>query len=153
MTIWTPRQAIVVKVIGLAWRGRQLLAGEVEDSAGIVKGARPLGGCVEFGESRESALAREFTEELGCAITIAGPWVPLENIYEHEGALGHEYVFAANVVLADRSLYERKTISFAEADLTDCRAGWFDPRDLPSGIELYPAGLGKIIADGVIEPL
>lgn len=60
MTVWRPSQQIRVKVIGLAWRKDQLLAAEVEDDSGRIKGVRPLGGAIEFGESREEALHREF---------------------------------------------------------------------------------------------
>jgi NADH pyrophosphatase NudC (nudix superfamily) len=69
MAIWKPKPFIRVKVLGLVWRGDELLAGEVEDSSGRVTGVRPLGGCVEFGETREAAIRREFQEELGCAVT------------------------------------------------------------------------------------
>jgi hypothetical protein len=86
VAIWKPKPFIRVKVLGLVWRGSELLAGEVENSAGQVTGVRPLGGCVEFGETREEALRREFREELGCETIVSGPWHSLENIFEHEGA-------------------------------------------------------------------
>ena len=90
MTVWTPSPAIAVKVIGLAWRGRELLVAEVEQSDGRVKGVRPLGGSIEVGETREQALVREFAEELRCEVAVTGAWHAFENIYEHEGARGHE---------------------------------------------------------------
>ncbi|PDV86278.1 DNA mismatch repair protein MutT [Rhizobium sp. H4] len=62
MTVWRPPQQIRVKVIGLAWRQDRLLAAEVEDDGGRIKGIRPLGGSIEFGETREQALQREFRE-------------------------------------------------------------------------------------------
>ncbi|HUQ13020.1 MAG TPA: hypothetical protein VM055_01955, partial [Novosphingobium sp.] len=98
-------------------------------------------------------LIREFAEELSCAITIAGPWQTLESLYEHEGAIGHEYVFAASIVLADASLYDRETVAFAESDSSPCRAGWFDPNALPAGLELYPSGLARLIAASAFKPL
>src|SRR6187551_1612754 len=101
LTVWTPTPAVTVKVIGLAWRGAELLVAEVEESDGRVKGVRPLGGTIEFGETREAALAREFAEELGCAMSVVGPWHAFENIYRHEGATGHEFIFAANIRLGD----------------------------------------------------
>ena len=42
----------------------------VRDDQGNIKGYRPPGGGVEFGETAAEAVQREFTEELGFAIEI-----------------------------------------------------------------------------------
>ena len=70
MTTWRPHSHIRVVAIGLHWRDGRLLAAEVRDDAGRIKGVRPLGGEIEFGESWRTALAREFNEELGIDVTI-----------------------------------------------------------------------------------
>jgi hypothetical protein len=145
MTVWSPPAGIRVKVLGLAWRGDALLLGEVEDSSGRVKGLRPLGGTVEFGEPREATLRREFQEELGCDVTIAGPWHAFENLYEHEGAVGHEYVFVADVVLGDTSYLERERFRYSEANGIACHAIWCPPAALPTGVALYPEGLLELL--------
>lgn len=143
---WRPPQQIRAKVIGLAWRGDAVLAVEVLDDRGRVKGVRPPGGSIEFGETREQALEREFREELGCGVTINGPWAVFENIYRHEGALGHEILFAAPVRLHDAALYDRDAIAFAEDSGTPCTARWFRPEALPEGVALYPDGLAAALA-------
>lgn len=152
MTVWTPSPAVTVKVVGLAWRGDELLVAEVEDSSSRIKGLRPLGGKIEFGETREEALQREFTEELGCPVSLAGPWHAFENIYQHEGATGHEFIFASNVVLGDDRLYQRERIPFREDEGMLCHAVWQSPRGLAPGVELYPTGLLPLIATGQISP-
>jgi len=152
MTVWTPNPTVTVKVVGLAWRGDALLLGEVEDSAGRIKGLRPLGGHVEFGETREDALRREFAEELGCDVTVSGPWHAFENIYKHEGATGHEFIFAANIRLGDEALYGRERVPFHEDEGTLCCAVWQPPLRMPPGVGLYPTGLMELIEQGVISP-
>jgi 8-oxo-dGTP pyrophosphatase MutT (NUDIX family) len=150
VTVWTPLPAIATKVVGLAWRGSELLVAEVEDSGGRIKGVRPLGGSIEFGETREAALAREFDEELGCTITLTGPWRTFENIYEHEGKPGHEFIFAAAIRLGDEDIYRRDRFHYLEHEGARCCAAWLDPLNLPPDIELYPAGLLLAIGEGRI---
>ncbi|OWV76248.1 DNA mismatch repair protein MutT [Rhizobium sp. R634] len=147
MTVWRPSQQIRVKVIGLAWRGDRLLAAEVEDDSGRVKGVRPLGGSIEFGETREEALHREIREELETEIRIVGPWHLFENIFEHHGAIGHEFIFAAEIELVDSALYQRDEIHYSEQDETAATACWFG-RDMlrDAGMELYPTGLEKMLS-------
>jgi hypothetical protein len=89
----TLRSNINVKALGLHWRDGCLLAAEVYDNEGRVVGVRPLGGTVEFGESSQTALKREFLEELGAEVKVlSGPLV-IENIYVFEGENGHEIMF------------------------------------------------------------
>jgi 8-oxo-dGTP pyrophosphatase MutT (NUDIX family) len=144
MTNWRPPRAIRVIATGLAWNNRRLLASEVTDDSGEVKGVRPLGGSIEFGETREEALHREFMEELGCGISIVGPWHALENIFDYEGTPGHEIVFAADIELLDRSLYDREEILYPIESGRTVRAIWADPAHLAaSDIQLYPSGLAR----------
>jgi ADP-ribose pyrophosphatase YjhB (NUDIX family) len=60
---------------------------------------RLLGGGVEFGETAEQALHREFTEELGCALQNVRFLQIYENIFEYQGEKKHEitFLFSADV--------------------------------------------------------
>lgn len=142
--VWRPLQEVQVKVIGICINRKLLLAMEVHDDRGEIKGVRPLGGHVEFGETRERALAREFREELNTDIVTAGNWRTFENIYTHEGQLGHEYIHAISIALVDKSLYSQQVIVFSEDSGAECKARWIELRKLRNGeIPLFPDGLAE----------
>jgi len=142
MNKWRPTQQVQVKVIGLCVNNGALLAMEVLADDGSVKGIRPLGGLVEFGETRKAAIKREFQEELDTEIVCSGQWRFFENIYVHEGQLGHEIIFAITIKPLDETLYSREVIAFSEDSGSDCTARWFSIEDLKNGSHaLYPDGL------------
>lgn len=147
MTIWRPAQNIRFKALGLHWRGDSLLAAEVPDDTGHVKGVRPLGGTVEFGETAEAALIREFQEELGLRIDILGPPVFMENLYTHEGSVGHEVLALFDVGFPEGAYTGATRISFQEDNGTTCWAEWFDlaSLDVDGGPELFPSGLKDVL--------
>jgi 8-oxo-dGTP pyrophosphatase MutT (NUDIX family) len=108
-----------------------------------VKGVRPLGGSVEFGETAESAVIREFREELGITVDILGPPVFMENIFTHEGSLGHELLAIFALAFPAGAFDGTERIAFQENDGTRCFAEWYalDTLDIPGRPQLYPAGL------------
>lgn len=116
---------------------------DVHDDSGALKGVRPLGGSVEFGETWQDALKREFREELGVDINISGAPFVLENIYAHEGSPGHEIIFAADVTLAPSAELPDAPITFREDNGMVCTAHWRDVHALDTKDEppLYPTGL------------
>lgn len=124
MTTWRPHPHIRVVAIGLHWRDGRLLAAEVRDDAGRIKGVRPLGGEIEFGESWRSALAREFNEELGIDITIKGEPLMLENIFMHEGATGHEVMFISEVEFPNDAFRDQERLDFREDNGIEIVARW-----------------------------
>lgn len=143
MTTWRPAPTIRLKALGLHWRGDRLLAAEVLDDAGRVKGVRPLGGSVEFGETAEAAVIREFQEELGIKVKTLGPPFFMENIYTHEGSVGHEILAIFNVTLPPGAFADQTRVEFEEDNGATCFAEWFalDRLDLPGRPQLYPEGL------------
>lgn len=150
MTIWRPQPLIRVKAIGLHWRNGRLLAAEVRDDSGRLKGVRPLGGSVEFGERAEDALIREFREELGIEVTPVGATFVMENLYRHEGAAGHEILFIQEVNFPDQCFENEYFIEFFEDNGSPEIARWFDldDLDLPGGPMLFPSGLKDRLRQG-----
>lgn len=143
MTIWRPQSGIRVKALGLHWRDNRLLAAEVLDDAGRVKGVRPLGGTVQFGETVEAAVIREFEEELGITVQTIGSPVFIENIYTHEGSIGHEILAIFEVAFPQDAFVDQTRIEFREDNEVRCFAEWFDldDLDLANQPRLYPVGL------------
>lgn len=139
---------INVKAIGLHWRNGCLLAAEVHDGEGRVAGVRPLGGSVEFGETSDVALQREFREELGVDVEIlSGPLV-MENLYVFEGESGHEIMFVFEVRFVSDDYRDHDVIRFQESDGTFGIARWYDPQklDVDGYPNLYPKGLKARLA-------
>ncbi|QOZ72383.1 NUDIX hydrolase [Bradyrhizobium arachidis] len=147
MTTWRPHPHIRVVAIGLHWRDGLLLAAEVRDDAGRIKGVRPLGGAIEFGESWRTALVREFNEELGIDVTITSEPLVMENIFAHEGSTGHEVMFVAEVTFPDGAFGGEDRIDFREDNGEQIVARWFNLADLDAegGPSLYPTGLKEML--------
>lgn len=146
--IWRPSKNIRVKALGLHWRGNKLLAAEIPDDQGRTKGVRPLGGTVEFGETAEAAVIREFQEELGITVTPSGPPFFMENLFTHEGATGHEILAIFDVTFPTGAYDGVERIAFKEDSGSQCYAEWFDldSLDQPGGPQLYPTGLKARLA-------
>ena len=142
MNIWRLQQHIQVKALGLVWRDGLLLASEIYLDDGTVKGVRPLGGRLEFGETWRDALVREFDEELGLAVEVIGKPLVLENIFTHQGVIGHEITFVSDVAFPANAYIEEGPIEYFEDNGEKCLARWYDVTQLDCGdLELYPNGL------------
>lgn len=143
MTKWRPASGIRFKALGLHWRGDRLLAAEVPDDTGRVKGVRPLGGTVAFGETAAAAVVREFHEELGIRVEVAGAPFFMENIYAHEGIPGHEITAIFDVTFPPDAYAGKTRITFTEDSGVRCHAAWFalGALGLAGQPELYPKGL------------
>lgn len=128
--------------LGVAVRDGHLLVIDELDSVRGQRFHRLVGGGIEFGETSEQALRREFHEELGADLRSAESLGVLENIFEYEGEPGHQ--------IAHLYLVESDAIDSLALDETrkvadeDAWAHWVDlsALDLP----LYPDGAEEIIA-------
>lgn len=82
--------------VGLPVKEGHVLALEGHDRSRDLHFLRAIGGGIEFGETAEEALRREFREELGVELDSAEPLGVFENIFTYEGEPGHEiaHVFA-----------------------------------------------------------
>lgn len=83
--------------LGLPLRAGHVLASHGFDQVTGDRFYRAIGGGIEFGESAESAVRREFLEELGTELARVRLLGVLENFFEWEGNPGHEIVHVFEV--------------------------------------------------------
>lgn len=140
MSTWRPKQAVRVVAIGLLRHEDRLLVAEVRNDDGSVKGWRPLGGGVEFGETSAETLRREFLEETGFAIDVVGPPTVIENLYEHEGHTGHEIMFVYEITTSDPKAIARDRFVINE-NSQDVWVEWVAVERFAAGERLLPDGL------------
>lgn len=79
--------------VGLPIKNDHVLALEGTDHVRGLDFLRAIGGGVEFGETAEMALRREFMEELGVRLDDVELLGVRENIFTYEGEPGHEIAF------------------------------------------------------------
>ncbi len=143
---WRPAQRIRTIAIAIIERGEQILCGPVYDDAGQIKGWRPLGGGVEFGETAEQALTREFTEETEQNLKDIERIAVLENHYAHEGEAGHEVVFVFSAKLENEVLYDADQLAFSEENGPELTAKWISVAKARAGrIAVFPDGLAELL--------
>src|SRR5262245_28151676 len=141
MSVWRPPSVVRPIAIGIVRRGDELLLMVVRSDDGAIKGYRPLGGSIEFGERAADALKREFAEELGLAIAEPALLTVLENLYSHHGAPGHEIVLVFEASFADPSAYRREGHSYEDGGVRN-DVEWVALARFQAGeAELFPTGL------------
>ncbi len=110
---------------------------------------RPLGGGIEFGESGEEAIRREIIEELHSGIEELQHLGFLENIFIHNGKMGHEIVTVYDGVLKESRLYEQVEMEVEEANGERIRVLWKTLDEFREGKSiLYPDGLLAYLGKG-----
>jgi len=107
---------------------------------------RPLGGSIEFGETGEDAVKREFREEINADLTNLKYLGTLENIFTYRGRKHHEIVLVYRGDFADRELYDQAEGIGHEDDGSSFKCLCKPLEDFRNGgAILYPDGLIKLI--------
>lgn len=135
MKLWIPPREITCRALALVWRGPELLMIRVNEEHGEIRGYRPIGGGIEFGETSLETVQREVQEELGTPFQPESFLGWVENLYTFNGHPGHEMMALWEGTLADKKFYEQERIEYIEADkiAKQCFMVWRNPfaADLP----------------------
>ncbi len=137
----TPTAGIRVLALALIFRGDEILVQVGFDRVTGREFFRPVGGQIEFGETGEAALVREFFEELGVEITGVKRWGIFENIFTFNGERGHEICQMFTAEFVESSEYDRNEF------LVDCgehafKCVWLSLSRFNNGeADLVPSGL------------
>ena len=76
---------------------------------------RLLGGGIDFGETSEAALKREFREELDAELTNCKLLGVAENIFTYDGLTGHEICFIYSADFVDKKMYEQSEFKIIDS--------------------------------------
>lgn len=127
--------------VGLPVRDGYVLVSDATDSMKGEVFHRALGGGIEFGETADTAVRREFAEELGVTLTTVQLLGVMENIFHYDGEPGHEivHVFAVQSDEIDAIPLDATLRVLDEGS----PVGWrrLDRLDRP----LYPAGVEDLL--------
>ncbi|MFC6733443.1 NUDIX hydrolase [Haladaptatus sp. DYSN1] len=127
-------------VLGLVRRNDEILVGRGYDPESDEVFWRPLGGGMQFGESSEETVCREFEEELGVELETVEFLSHIENRFTFDGEQGHEIVLLYEGDLADDEVYEAESMTGYEEELDEeFEVRWLQLADFESGDRtLYP---------------
>jgi GrpB-like predicted nucleotidyltransferase (UPF0157 family)/ADP-ribose pyrophosphatase YjhB (NUDIX family) len=110
---------------------------------------RPIGGHIDLGERAADAVAREWDEEYGLALTDVRLLGVLENVFTYEGRRGHEIVFVFEARVADREVYAQDEVVGVDTDGKRHEAVWVPLAELAQGdVPLAPDGLLALLMPG-----
>lgn len=134
--------------VGLPIRNGHLLAEEGKDTVKDSAYLRAIGGGIEFGETAEVALRREFREELNMELDDVWLLGVVENIFEYEGSTGHQiaHVFAVESTDIDSIALDAQLHVLDEGS----PVRWIGIEQLNR--PLYPEGAGALLQAWLDSP-
>lgn len=126
--------------VGLPIRNGHVLVSDGEEIASGRQFHRAIGGGIEFGETAEAALRREFVEELGMTLGRVELLAVIENLFVYENSPGHEivHVFHVESPELDRIPLEARLHILDEGS----PVGWVPIRSADRPI--YPQGVAEL---------
>jgi ADP-ribose pyrophosphatase YjhB (NUDIX family) len=135
-------------VLGIFQHDGRLLVFEGYDPADGLNFYRPLGGGIEFGEYGDQALVREMREEIGAEVANTRYVATIQNIFTHEGRMGHEIALLYAADFADPALYAREVFPLANDNGEPIKVLWKPLADFEAGALLVPTGLLEMLRHG-----
>lgn len=134
-------------VLGVARRKEEVLVTELVDPE---EGPfyRPPGGGIEFGETSETAVVREFQEELDAVVEPVGFLGVVENRFEWDGEPRQELALVHEVAFDDDAFYDRETLhGVDDGGAVTYQTEWATVDDLLAREQpLYPEGIAALLA-------
>jgi ADP-ribose pyrophosphatase YjhB (NUDIX family) len=108
---------------------------------------RPLGGGIDFGETGEEAVRREFREELCVELGSVRPLGSIENLFEMRGERYHElcFIFVAEPDGWALSRFDGFVIAESVGPGFDETATVWEANRLDALSPLYPEGVADLI--------
>ena len=130
-------------VLGIAKNRNRILVSKGYDKVKDNTFYRCLGGGIEFSETSQEALKREFKEELGIDIEVKDYCGIAENIFTFQGKKGHELVLFYNIKIKDEDYQEVYTMI---DDDGETEAIWVDIDEFKNNKKiLYPEEIFKYL--------
>lgn len=130
-------------VLGVIKHSNKLLVSKGYDKSKDQEFYRCIGGGIEFCETSENALKREFKEEINIDIKIGDFLGISENIFTYEGKDAHELVLFYEAFIDDKD-YKEKYLRVEEGE--ESEAEWIDIERFKNGeFILYPEQIFKYL--------
>jgi len=127
--------------------GSRIFVGDGFDPKKNKKFYRPLGGGVEWQETAEDAVAREFREEMGADLKELKFETIFENMFTFDGRDGHEIVLVFSAQFTDPKIYQKKVIPCVEDNGMKFNGLWIDVNERECDFAVYPEGLLEYISN------
>lgn len=137
------KEAIRVLAVAIVKKKNKVLLSPGFDSSKNESFYRLLGGGVEFGETAEEGLRREFKEELQADLENVKLLKVVENIFTYENKRGHEVCFIFEAEFKDKSLYEKEIFKILDSQ-EEGDVYWVEVSNENKDV-VYPAGCGNLI--------